>query len=124
MTDSIQPAEDAEYPPEIASLRRLIFEFTDEKDIEARLRQVASAIRDSGRGTDYIPKHFFTDIIEDIYKPVIQSREEAARLKAASDIFGLAHEYANNDKTMIGSENLRNYHYYNAISKVGKFPQR
>lgn len=48
----------------------------------------------------------------------------AARKQAASDIFNLARQYALDDKTMIGSEELRNYHYYNAIYKIGKFHGR
>ncbi len=46
------------------------------------------------------------------------------RKEAAADIFSLAHEYAQNDKTMLGSEELRSYHYFNAISKIGEFPGR
>lgn len=47
-----------------------------------------------------------------------------ARKQAAKDIFNLAHEYAQADKTMIGSEELRNYHYFNAIHKIGEFDGR
>lgn len=54
----------------------------------------------------------------------IQDREQAARKQAASDIFNLAHEYAREDKTMVGSEELRAYHYYNAIHKIGEFDGR
>lgn len=46
------------------------------------------------------------------------------RKKVASEIFSLAHEYAQNDKTMRGSEELRNYHYSNAIAKIGEFDGR
>ncbi len=51
---------------------------------------------------------------------------ELRRMKkqTASNIFSLAHEYAQNDKTMVGSEELRAYHYYNAISKIGEFDGR
>ena len=47
-----------------------------------------------------------------------------ARKRTASDIFNLAHKYANNDPTMVGSEELRSYHYYNAIAKIGEFDGR
>lgn len=47
-----------------------------------------------------------------------------ARLKTASDIFNLAHEYARSDDTMLGAEELRAYHYLGAISKIGEFPGR
>lgn len=46
------------------------------------------------------------------------------RKQTARDIFNLAHEYAQNDKTMVGSESLRDYHYYNAIHKIGEFDGR
>lgn len=48
----------------------------------------------------------------------------AARKKTASDIFSLAHQYASEDKTMHGSEELRSYHYFKAIHKVGEFDGR
>lgn len=46
------------------------------------------------------------------------------RRETASAIFNLAHEYAQQDTTMIGSEDLRHYHYYNAIAKIGEFDGR
>lgn len=54
----------------------------------------------------------------------LETAKQQARKDAASEIFGLAHQFAQNDKTMIGSEELRNYHYFNAISEVGGFPGR
>lgn len=48
----------------------------------------------------------------------------AARKRAANDIFNLAHQYAQDDKTMVGSEELRAYHYFNAIHTVGEFDGR
>jgi len=51
---------------------------------------------------------------------LITEAEEAT----ASKIFNLAHKYAQEDKTMIGSEELRAYHYYNAIHIIGKFEGR
>jgi len=47
-----------------------------------------------------------------------------ARKQTASDIFSLAHDYARQDKAMRGSEELRHYHYFNAISKIGEFDGR
>lgn len=44
--------------------------------------------------------------------------------QTASDIFNLAHQYAQEDKTMVGSEELRAYHYFNAIHKIGEFDGR
>lgn len=38
--------------------------------------------------------------------------------EALSMVFNLANDYANQDETMRGSENIRNYHYYNALNKV------
>jgi len=76
------------------------------------------------------------DILEDLSvghnfeyakKAILQllaTTRQAERLKTASDIFSLAHEYARQDKTMIGAEELRSYHYYNAISKIGEFDGR
>lgn len=49
---------------------------------------------------------------------------DTARKLVAGEIFNLAHEYAQKDETMVGAEELRSYHYYNAISKVGKFDER
>lgn len=46
--------------------------------------------------------------------------ERKARLQAASDILNLANEYACDDSTMRGSEEIRNYHYFNAIHKIGE----
>jgi hypothetical protein len=60
----------------------------------------------------------------DRYWPLIKALLNEARLKAASDIFKLAHQYASEDKTMMGSEELRAYHYFNAIHKIGKFEGR
>lgn len=54
----------------------------------------------------------------------LQQKCLEARKQAAKDIFNLAHEYAQNDKTMVGSEELRNYHYFNAIHKIGEFDGR
>lgn len=54
----------------------------------------------------------------------IAQKANKARLRTAKDIFNLAHEYAANDKTMVGSEYLREYHYYNAIAKIGEFDGR
>ena len=51
----------------------------------------------------------------------LHQRDEARDKQVASKIFNLAHEYAREDKTMVGSESLRNYHYYNAIAKIGDF---
>lgn len=47
-----------------------------------------------------------------------------ARKQAANDIFNLAHEYASDDTTMVGSEELRSYHYFNAIHKIGELDGR
>lgn len=47
-----------------------------------------------------------------------------AEIKVAGKIFNLAHQYAQDDSTMIGSEELRGYHYLNAIHKIGKFAGR
>lgn len=55
---------------------------------------------------------------------VIKDDRQATRKQTASEIFNLAHEYAQNDPDMRGAEQLRNYHYYNAIHKVGEFDGR
>lgn len=47
-----------------------------------------------------------------------------AEVKVAEKIFDLAQQYAQDDPTMRGSEELRGYHYFNAIHKIGKFPGR
>lgn len=49
---------------------------------------------------------------------------QEVREQTASEIFSLAHEYARDDKTMHGSEELRSYHYFNAIAKIGDFDGR
>lgn len=54
----------------------------------------------------------------------VAAQKLEARKATASEIFNLAHEYASNDDTMIGSEELRAYHYYNAIHKIGEFSDR
>ena len=54
----------------------------------------------------------------------IQDLITGAEEATASKIFNLAHKYAQEDKTMIGSEELRAYHYYNAIHIIGKFEGR
>lgn len=46
------------------------------------------------------------------------------RRQVAADIFNLAHKYAQEDKTMKGAEELRAYHYFNAIHKIGEFNGR
>jgi hypothetical protein len=51
-------------------------------------------------------------------------KRSEANKRVASDIFNLAHEYASEDETMRGSEELRAYHYYNAIHKIGEFDDR
>jgi len=56
-----------------------------------------------------------------------QARSDAigeARKQVAGEIFNLAHKYAQDDKTMMGAEQLRAYHYYNAIHKIGDFSGR
>lgn len=61
------------------------------------------------------------DIIKLAKKLIHSAQAEAereARIQAAKDIFNLAHEYAQQDKTMHGSD-LRGYHYFNAIHKIG-----
>lgn len=55
---------------------------------------------------------------------VIKEDRKSTSKKTAANIFALAHEYAQNDQTMVGSEPLRAYHYYNAISKIGEFDDR
>lgn len=59
-----------------------------------------------------------------LFQATTDQRVAEARKQAASDIFSLAHQYARDDKTMRGSESLRDYHYYNAISKIGEFDER
>jgi hypothetical protein len=54
----------------------------------------------------------------------IDTKVIEGRKKTASDIFNLAHQYASEDKTMKGAEELRSYHYYNAIAKIGEFDGR
>ena len=54
----------------------------------------------------------------------IQDLITEARKQAASDIFSLAHKYAQDDESMVGSEDLRSYHYFNAIHKIGEFDGR
>ena len=59
-----------------------------------------------------------------LYQDAILSEIEKTRKDTASEIFNLAHQYASEDKTMVGCEELRSYHYLNAIRKVGNFPVR
>lgn len=57
-------------------------------------------------------------------KEYLKQVELATKRETASDIFNLAHQYARDDTTMIGAEELRSYHYYNAIAKIGEFDGR
>ncbi len=57
-------------------------------------------------------------------KTAISQLIQAARIEAASEIFSLAHKLAREDKTMVGSEELRHHHYYNAIAQIGEFDGR
>ena len=51
----------------------------------------------------------------DIYaEQLAREREDAA----ISRVYNLANKYANDDKTMIGSESLRGYHYFDALETV------
>lgn len=62
---------------------------------------------------------YAADEIVQLFTTTRAGLETAARKQAAADILNLAHQYAGNDKTMIGSEDLRGYHYFNAINNVG-----
>jgi hypothetical protein len=53
---------------QLASLRRIIFDHTD--GLEERLRMAVVAIRGD---KEIYPKAVWTDLIEDIYKPVLAS---------------------------------------------------
>jgi hypothetical protein len=50
--------------------------------------------------------------------------EEIEKIKQAIDkhvlgrIYNLANDYACKDTTMVGSESIRGYHYFNALNKV------
>lgn len=48
----------------------------------------------------------------------IEGKIREAQGQVISDIYNKAHEFANADDTMIGSESLRNYHWFNAINVV------
>lgn len=63
-------------------------------------------------------------LVSEAIADYILTLQAEARRKAASDIFDLAHEYAQNDTTMKGAEELRAYHYFNAIHKIGEFDGR
>lgn len=65
-----------------------------------------------------------TDKLYDLFASQKQHLLDKAEKTTASKIFSLAHEYAQNDPDMKGSEELRFYHYYNAIHKIGEFDGR
>ncbi len=67
-----------ELPKEIESLRKLIFDYTSES-VEAQLRVFVSALRDGSHTKPAIPKAYYTDILFDIFKPLIhKERRDAA----------------------------------------------
>jgi hypothetical protein len=71
----------------------------------------------------YIPDYLDDDFLAAI-RPYIAREREEVRKQTARDILSLANEYANQDPTVIGSENIRGYHYFNAINKIGGFRGR
>ncbi len=75
---------------------------------------------------EFEPPRDISDVawITDKIMQLIAQQNQQARIQAASDIFSLAHKYAQEDKTMHGAEELRAYHYFNAITKIGEFDGR
>lgn len=83
--------------------------------------QIATAIWSVHRDN---PREAILDGVMQLFEAECRRREGEARKQAASDIMSLANQYACDDKTMIGSEEIRNYHYFNAINKIGEFDGR
>lgn len=78
----------------------------------------------SVRVTKYtLPAERFDLFINDLIDFVLADRQQTEK-QTAKKIFELAHEYARKDKTMVGFEELRDYHYYNAIYEIGGFDGR
>lgn len=48
----------------------------------------------------------------------VEAQLAEANEEQLSRIYNLANEYACSDKTMVGSESIRGYHYFNALEKV------
>lgn len=86
-------------------------------DIDKKLEEAIEKHIDDDGNANYVA------MVDDI-KQVFEDAGYCDPADTASKIFNLAHEYARADETMIGSEELRNYHYFNAIHTVGKFGGR
>jgi hypothetical protein len=89
-------------------------------DLDKRLEE---ALKKALPGDTEVTKYRRTVYIGYI-KQAIEDAGYCDPADTASKIFNLAHEYAQADETMIGAEELRGYHYFNAIHTVGKFDGR
>lgn len=52
------------------------------------------------------------------FMALINQQTTVAEERQLSRIYNLANDYACKDTTMIGSESIRGYHYFNALNKV------
>lgn len=89
---------------------------SEEAELREKIRKLYGV--KISRYTNFEPR---LNQLMELIQPYAAEIAQEARKQAASDIFNLAHEYAQEDKTMVGSEELRSYHYFNAIHKIGEF---
>lgn len=67
-----------------------------------------------GQCSNYVPCENCQHLIDFVKSLAAQARKEGAR-KAISRVYQRANEFANADPTMIGAENIKAHHYFNAL---------
>jgi hypothetical protein len=95
---------------------------TDTK-IEYEIRKILSKTI-VVREPTVLPKLDWLDETTDQILTLLTSEKNKAREQAFSDVLNKAQELAGKDPDMRGSENLRHYHYFNALHILGDWDGR
>jgi gentisate 1,2-dioxygenase len=88
-----------------------------EEHDELLWESLSDAFNQQPRPNNYVDDAGYDEAASEFIDRLVELVKAQER-KAISRVYTLANDYANADKTMRGSEQIRGYHYFNALNTV------